>query len=291
MKLFTPILSSPLIFLLCLGSAQGQDLNQTTVLVKRLAQLQAANDSLVRQLASRQTMYEQQLFKIQEERNNLLALTKDNLDYIQWFIGIIGTLMLAIISLSEIKSYSDLKKWKKNQEETLKSEMRNGIAEQLAKLTETENHTIKELIKFQETDEHLRNKIRLCVFSADEASPTASLRKLLESRFPACHILYLSQTQDWPTLLKGFKADAILLNNQNNAFGYTVDLQNPAIIDAIISQNADACIFYYTNSGFRFNALNAEAYNFSNTYATLYPNLIQLLRIRYESKPELRLRA
>lgn len=81
------------------------------------------------------------------------------------------------------------------------------------------------------------------------------------------------------------------LNNQNNAFGYTVDLQNPAIIDAIIGQNADACIFYYTNSCFRFNALNAEAYNFSNTYATLYPNLIQLLRIRYESKPELRLRA
>lgn len=261
---------------------EQQETNQIKNLVKRVDQLESENKVLTQKLSERDKLYDEHLRDIQKERESLISFTKHNLEFIKWFVSIIALILGGIIAFVEIKSLIGFKRWKKEKEADMEKEINDSVSKTLARLSESETKTIKDIIRYSNIDSELKYKIKIGVISQKLLSSDSTLLKVLRSNFIPENIFNF----DYPKYKKcilTLNPDIIIINNLNNEYGFEKDLENPAEIGEIIEDNKDKGIFYYTNSKYRFDASKIELYNFANSFATLYDNIIQLARLYYQS--------
>jgi hypothetical protein len=276
-----------LAFILMLSSAGwAQEKQQESIiikdLVKKVEQLESESKTLNQKLSEKDKIYDDHLKDIQKERESLISFTKDNLEFLKWFVSIIALILGGIIAFVEIKSLIGFKRWKKEKEANIEKEINDSVSKILARLSESETKTIKDIIKFSSIDSELKSRIRISIISVNPLPDNSTLLRVLRSNFIPENVFnsnYTNYKKDYSS----FNPDLILINNINNEFGFEKDLENPKEIEELIEDNKTKGIFYYTNSSYRFNASSIELYNFANSFATLYDNLIQLARLYFQS--------
>ncbi len=273
-----------IILLLNLGgwAQENKQTDAIKALNQKVEQLDSANKVLAQKLSERDKLYDEHLKDIQKERESLISFTKDNLEFIKWFVSFMAIILGGVIAAFEIKSFVGLKKWKQEKEIAIKAEIKETVSKAIASMSESETKTVKEIIKYSSIDSEIKARIKIYIISLKTLPENSTLMKILGSSFLPENI-FNGEIANYKSETEILNPDVILINNINNEFGFERDWVNPKEIDEIIKKNISRGIFYYTNTSFRFNASETELYNFANSFATLYDNLIQLARVYYQS--------
>jgi hypothetical protein len=248
----------------------------------RIEQLNSTAKALEQKLLERDKLYDEHLKRIQEERIKFIDYIESNLFFLKWFISVIALILGIIITFFEITRYKNIQIWLKEKEKTIKNEIDTTVSRLLSGMTQAESETIRTIIKYNEIDELLKKRLKITIVSMKDISEYPSLKKILYSNFNAENISFIIANNGFINKIKKYKPDIIFINNISNDFNFKKPHENPDEINHILTEFEEKGIFYYTNTEFWFSAgKKIELYNFSNSFATLYDQLLKLARLYY----------
>jgi hypothetical protein len=141
-------------------------------------------------------------------------------------------------------------------------------------------NALKAKISKQIAENKFKEVLKICILSNDDKTETIIRNYFSENNFPKGNLEY-KRISDLD-LLKMENYDLIFINNKDNSFNMATKSLDP-LIGNIKSINQKMAVFYFNDNGIPLpreldNGLNSS---YSNSLASMYHNLLDLMRYKY----------
>jgi hypothetical protein len=194
--------------------------------------------------------------------------------YIRWWNPILWIVITIVSIIGALIGYFGIKK-------DLSMKIDKKIMDELDNYLKSSEWTnaLKAKISKQIAENKFKEALKIHVLSVDQTTEDIIRNYFTENNFNENNIIY---KQGININLESEKMDLMFINNKDDAFQMNT---NPfdTLIAEIKKKQENLAVFYFNDSNVRFpsnldQGLNS---NFSNSFASLYHNLLDLMRYKY----------